>query len=438
MSNLIDRMFNGSGGMQAARMMEALGMPSTVAEMAGAQIDLAKGDMAGVQRLMMAATQGLSTAQADNLFGKGLAPMGFVPRPSLFGGALGSLVGGAVAGLPGALLGGAAGALANPLFGRGFNPFGGGITREAPFGTGREGRSIERAIQQNPLFKGMLERQLGGTILPDMRNDGRLTIYRPPFNQLGGVMREAMAGGLLPQVGLANVFARAALPLGGALAGNMVAGSILGSMTRLEGNMASFMGRMTGDHVGQARGELMMDRNTSAMAQGMGIDIRNASFEDILFLMLMKYAKKKEDDIMAKVKQLDQSSKAAADKGGSQGKGGLGGILGAAGGIVGNMIAPGVGGAIGGALGQGVGGAIGGAGNTSSTAGAGLAGTDLGGTMDPSSMSETMKQQAMQKLMGDLSKLYEMLSNMIKSMHDMQMTPTRNLRSTRKALLRLI
>jgi hypothetical protein len=165
------------------------------------------------------------------------------------------------------------------------------------------------------------------------------------------------------------------------------------------------------------------------MAQGMGIDIRNASFEDILFLMLMKYAKKKEDDIMAKVKQLDQSSKAAADKGNSGGGGGFwGGLLGAAGGIVGNMIAPGVGGAIGGALGQGVGGAIGGAGNTSSTAGTGLEGTDLGGTMDPANMSETMKQQAMQKLMGDLSKLYEMLSNMIKSMHDMQMTPVRALR----------
>ena len=44
-------------------------------------------------------------------------------------------------------------------------------------------------------------------------------------------------------------------------------------------------------------------------------------------------------------------------------------------------------------------------------------------------MSDTMKQQMLQKLMGDLQKLYEMLSNMIKSMHDMQMTPVRNLRS---------
>jgi len=318
--------------------------------------------------------------------------------------------------------------------GRGFNPFG-GVSREAPFGTGMVGRSVERAIRHDPLFKAAMERQLGGTIIPDRRNDGKLTIYRPPFSQMGGVMRDAIGSGLLPKIGLAATFAGLALPLGGALAGNMVAGSIMRGMTRMEGNMTSFMGRMTGDNVLQARGDLMQDRNTSAMAQGMGIDIRNASFEDILFLMIMKYAKKKEDDIMAKVKQLDTSSKAAEDKkanggGGSSGKGGLlGGVLSTVGGIAGNIVAPGVGGAIGSALGGAVGGAVSGIGqgNTSSTAG-GLEGADLGGTMDPDKMSETMKQQMMQKLMGDLNKLYEMLSNMIKSMHDMQMTPIRNLR----------
>lgn len=43
-------------------------------------------------------------------------------------------------------------------------------------------------------------------------------------------------------------------------------------------------------------------------------------------------------------------------------------------------------------------------------------------------MSDTMKQQVLQKLMSDLQKTYEMLSNMNKSMHDMQMIPIRNLR----------
>jgi len=404
MSSIVDRMLNGSTGMQAARMMEALGMPSTIAETVGAQVDASRGDMAGVQRLMMAATQGLSTAQMDNLFGKGLAPMGFVPRPNVF-------LGAALA--------------ANPLLGKGFNPFG-GVSREAPFGTGSVGRSIERAINRDPFFKAMMERQLGGTIIADGRNDGRLTVYRSPFNQLGGVARTAINAGIMPAVGLAGTFANMALPFGGGLGANLVANSIMRGMMRMEGNMTSLMGGITGDNVMQARGELMKDRNTAAMARGMGIDIRNASFEDILFLMLMKYAKKKEDDIMAKVKQLDASSKAAENKG-AGGKGGLGGILGAVGGVVGNIVAPGVGGMIGGALGNAVGGAA--SGNTSSTAGGtGLEGADLGGTIDPDKMSETMKQQMMQKLMGDLQKLYEMLSNMIKSMHDMQMTPVRNLR----------
>jgi hypothetical protein len=372
MSSIFDRMLNGSTGMKAARMMEALGMPSNLAELAGAQMDSAKGDLAGVQRLMAAASQGLSTAQADNLFGKGLPPQGFVPRPAAF---LSNAMG-----------------LNLPDLGRGFNPFG-GAGGPSPFGGGLLGGSLEQAISANPLFKGALERQLGG-MLAGMSPDGGLSIYRPPFNQLGAVMRQALGDGLMPQTGLAATFANMALPLGGRLGASSLVGSVMTNMQRLEGNMTAFMGRMNGDNVSQAKGELMMDRNTSSMAQGMGIDIRNASFEDILFLMLMKYAKKKEDDIMAKVKQLDASSKAAENKK-------------AAGGT--SAADP--------------------SGNTASTAGgAGMEGTDLGGTMDPANMSETMKQQAMQKLMGDLSKLYEMLSNMIKSMHDMQMTPVRALR----------
>jgi len=48
--------------------------------------------------------------------------------------------------------------------------------------------------------------------------------------------------------------------------------------------------------------------------------------------------------------------------------------------------------------------------------------------LDTSKMSHMMKQQLLQKQMGDLTKLYEMLSNMLKSMHDMQMATARNLR----------
>ena len=86
-------------------------------------------------------------------------------------------------------------------------------------------------------------------------------------------------------------------------------------------------------------------------------------------------------------------------------------------GVIGSAV-----GSLGGAGKSGGGGGGGGGGGT------GLEGADLGGKMDLSMMSDIMKQQMLQKLMGDLQKLYEMLSNMIKSMHDMQMTPIRNLR----------
>ena len=74
------------------------------------------------------------------------------------------------------------------------------------------------------------------------------------------------------------------------------------------------------------------------------------------------------------------------------------------------------------------GGALSSMGQNGTASGGGMTGSELGEKMDASKMSDTMKQQMLQKLMGDLQKLYEMLSNMIKSMHDMQMTPVRNLR----------
>ncbi|MEW5852071.1 MAG: hypothetical protein AB2A00_25005 [Myxococcota bacterium] len=57
-----------------------------------------------------------------------------------------------------------------------------------------------------------------------------------------------------------------------------------------------------------------------------------------------------------------------------------------------------------------------------------LSGVGQGLPSNPNQMSDTMKQQMLQKLMSDLQKMYEMLSNMLKSMHEMQMTPIRSLR----------
>jgi hypothetical protein len=150
----------------------------------------------------------------DKLFGRGLPPSGFLPRPSL-----------------------------NPFQGMtetpmGFRPL--GMSKEAPFGTGFVGRSMENAINQNPFFKAQMERVLGGTIIPDARTDGRLTVYRSPFNQIGSLMQNAFAGGL-PQQGLAGILGGLNLPFGPSFMGSDLSRSVLGGLQRMEGNIASFM-----------------------------------------------------------------------------------------------------------------------------------------------------------------------------------------------------
>jgi hypothetical protein len=411
--NPLDRMLNGSVGMQVNRMLDRLGLPDKLGDVIGARIDLQRGDLQGAMRNLADATSNMTTAQRDSIFGQGLPPAGFVPRPMDFMAAHSSFATGGAFG-PG---------MGAHTIGHGFNPFG-GVSHEAPFGVGSMGRSVERMCDPNsalynPVVRHSVERSLGGTIIPDGRRDGVLTVYRSPFQQVGGLMRNAFSNGLLPQVGLAATLAGVGVPFAGALAANAVTGGILRGLQRMEANISGLAGRMT-----QSHNELLADPQAHTMAQGMGIDLRTASFEDILFLLLMKYAKKKEDDIMKKVQELDKSTQAGNKK---QAKGGLGGLLGPVGGIVGNVIAPGVGGMVGSAAGQMVGGALSSMGGGGGSAG-GMYGGNLGESMDPSKMSDTMKQQMLQKLMGDLQKLYEMLSNMIKSMHDMQMTPTRNLR----------
>jgi hypothetical protein len=381
----IDRALNGSVGMKVNRMLDALGLPDKLGDLIGARIDLARGDVRGAMRNLADATSGLATSQMDLLYGKGLPPRGFVPRPHAF------------VGLPQL---GVTSPFSSPRAFFGYSAFG-GCSRETPFGRGLVGRSAEAMCRINPFFKAALERRLGGHIIPDSRNDGRLTVYRPPFGHVGGLMRSAFASGLLPQVGIAASLAGVGVPLAGALGGSAVAGGVLRGLMRMEANMTGFAGRMT-----QVHNELLVDPQAHTMAQGMGIDLRTASFEDLLFLLLMKYAKKKEQDIMKKVQQLDKSMQKK-----KKGKGGLG-LL--------KTLLPG--------LGHLIAGAVEGAKSAGRGGASGMGGGNLGESMDPSKMSDTMKQQMLQKLMGDLQKLYEMLSNMIKSMHDMQMTPTRNLR----------
>ncbi len=438
-------------GLDATQMFERLGMPGALGASLGEQIDDAVGDIPGMFNNIL------------DMFEKGLQE----DLGKIFGGLLPS-----------------ANAVPSPMdfmrdgFARSLGGFSalGGVSRSAPFGEGGVGRSIEAACRRDPHFKSVLENALGGVIIPDGRNDGRLSVYRPPEHHVGHALQDALGKGLLAATGLAASIANVGLPFG-------MGGPLHSAVARLAGNLADFAvngpqanqgaGNASASAAGGAGGggsgswEQSLGPEASEFAKGMGIDLSNASFEDVLFLLLMKYAKKKEDDIMKKVKELDKSMQkeggaegskegGGAGSGGGAGGAGSGGGVGGAGcggpaGCIGNVASGcvsgctgGSGGAIGGALGQimggmggagGPGGMLGGGGASGASGGGGgggegggMSGGNLGEKMDASKMSDTMKQQMLQKLMGDLQKLYEMLSNMIKSMHDMQMTPTRNLR----------
>ena len=364
-------------------MAQQLGLPDNLGQLAAARTDLS-----ALRDQLERTTAALSAVQAQQLFGTGMPPFQYVPRPMNH--------------LSAALLD--AGRL--PLMARGFTPFA-GITRAQPFGTGLMGRALERAIRRDPFMRSQVERALGGVILPDGRNDGRLTVWRPPFAQVGAMLRNAMTAGALPAMGMVGAMAGLGIPVAGGLAAGGIMASVLGGMQRLEGNILSLMG----NNVDGARVSMLADPEAYQHAEAAGIDLRGASFEDIIFLLLMKYTAKKEREIMGKIKQLNQGD----SKGGVMGM--LGGALSAVGPLAGFIPV----------WGQAAGAAATVAGGVMQNMSNG-GGNSMDPFGDPSKMSETAKQQALQKLMGDLTKLYEMLSNMIKSMHDMQMTPVRNLR----------
>jgi hypothetical protein len=329
----LDRLFQGSSGTQVNRMLDKLGLPDAFGDMIGAQIDAAKGDMAGYARNMMDLTSGLSTGQMDQMFGKGLLGPHFAPRPH-------------------AMMG-----KGRKLWGKQFHtPFGThDISRERLGGKGRfgrmVGRSMEKAIMTNPAFKARMERVLGGRIIPDGRADGKITVHRFRPNVQG-------------------------IPFGAQLAGNPMLSGIYGALSRIEGSVKKAVEQLTGAQSAKGGAEAGGTSGTDAsnpysaaddkgiqdMAKECGIS-QPMSFEDLLFLLMMKYAKKKEKEILDAANKITNKRE---DRGGYN-------------------------------------------------------------AMD-SKQSDTGDQAKLQKMMNDLQKVYQLLTNMIKSLHDMGMAATRNIR----------
>ncbi|MFH1812132.1 MAG: hypothetical protein ABIJ09_25570 [Pseudomonadota bacterium] len=360
----IGRMMFGSTGMNVNRMLDALGLPDGVGDFIGAAIDNSRGDFMGMYRNMVDLTSGMKTRDLDAFEGKGLPPSQFVPRP--FDG-----------------------------IGRFRNMWGAGYSQLSPsrerIGFGRAGRSMEARLMGDSNFRTRMEERLGGVIVPDGRMDGKVTVlrYTPQFG--GQALTRALSRT------------------------NPLMGSVFRALAMTELNTSRLMNNMMnpGFNVMGAPNEMVLrDPETAQLANGMGMS-PPLSFEDLLFLMMMKYARKKEREILNKMNEL-------SGKGGQQG-GGFGRFLGSACRIGGTVIGGLYGGfplgtAIGGQVGNAVGGIFDG-----QQGGEGAFG-------NANKESDTLKQMQMQKLMEDLKKMYEMLSNVMKSMHDMQMAAVRNLR----------
>ncbi len=300
----------------------------------------------------------------------------------------------------------------------------GGLNLSGGFATDPLMKSLQAALANNPQFRAQLEGALGGQVLGSNAN-GALNVWQPGpnANTIGkttrGLLQTAPPKGSI-QYSLGNMGTEvtpAAL--------NGPQGGILRGLMQMEANIASFTANM---------GTGGIDPAVAQQAKTAGVDIKNPRFEDLVFLNLMSYTSKKEKEIMGKVNDLGQNAGALQAQ-----EGFFGGLTAGVGGTTARGLGvntPELGAfpQLGGVQAQTVGTVAGMAngGLTMVQAGAAGGGGQIvdaqGNVVNPNNMSETAKQQMMQKMMGDLQKLYEMLSNMNKAMHDMQMVAVRNIK----------
>lgn len=386
--------------------LRTLGLNRAFADQIGQMVGTRVNAKAGLEALLFAqyAALGQQTQPSSN---GTMPPNGWVPGPAEF-------------------LGSSAGNL-RALVGNGY----GGVNAPQALGGTPVATSIQAALLTQPGFRDRLEQGLKGQVVgPNAK--GGVTVWRPQNNRIGTQTRSMLtsappAGSIQFSLGNMNTQLNP-----GTLGGPT--GGILRGLAQLEGNIASMVQGWTSKN---------QDPAVMKAAQQAGVNIKNPNFEDMMFLNMMTYTTKKEKDIMGKVEQLSGNATGAATAnatGTQAGNGFFGGLTQTVGGTMSRTLGvqlpgssqfPSVGSAVGqtaAAATPGAAAATGVAGTTGTTAAAATAAAAGGTGVNPAEMSETAKQQMLQKMMGDLQKLYEMLSNILKTMHDMQMTPIRNLK----------
>ncbi|MFO0727423.1 MAG: hypothetical protein U1E65_26840 [Myxococcota bacterium] len=383
-----------------ANLFAQLGMPSQLI-------------MAQAEQLQPFALQGLNNAytaalgQAALLQGGGqLPPFLAMPSPSLMQSLMAPIAGAGYGGrerIDLAKMGGAD--VGDGWFARHFDP------------RRQEAMRVERVLQNNPMARAAFEAAVGGRVIDDGKNDGKITIERngqipyfpgaalnpaalSAFSVLQG--QESALTSNLAAMGLGG----AALGLGaGALSGSPFLGLVLGGLGGLatgaltggaSGNGGLFgLGNIMpgGFGVGSWNPNAIPGRigNTNpAYEQAHTAQINGVmndpslSVEDKIMLCLMLIMKKMDQDIENQMQYINQLQNQQANR---QKKGkALGAIGTIAGGLIGGPIGAGVGGKIGGAAGG-------------------------GGNSAPSVDIETKK---LERMITKRAQMFDMLSNIMK------------------------
>jgi hypothetical protein len=252
--------------------------------------------------------------------------------------------------------------------GRGFTALG-GLGGDTGFASTTLGQSLQAALDQDPEFRAKLERALGGTLLNTGASDGRLLVHQAPAG--GGLDLSALQG--------APRAATRALAVGApANPGAMSPSTSVAPMAVMQA--ASAGAGVPG--VPSTMGPIMtglqqMEANIKNFAMSLGDKGGNggATFDTL-----------------------------------GQGILGQAQVFGGDAGAMGQMP-----------FGNGMFGGLAGAGTP-------LASQNVLGAMQ-TGLSDTMRQQMLQKMISDLRKMYELLSNILKQMHEMQKTAIDNVKA---------
>ncbi len=394
-----------SGGDAHQALLQALGMDQRSAALQGALKDLGQGNLAGYQKNLFEAFTGVDPGR----IGSGMCRAQHMASPSSCMGSRYSRMdlkkftkGGLGAMLGGFALGGPLGAL-----------IGRSLSKRS------KAKSLERRLNQNPIFRAQFEASVGGRYVPDFRNDGKITIARSNFG-LPGLNPGIFAG----------------------LGGNPIAGSALSGLARMMGNAANLMQSFGMGGAGGGFGALSAaPQNGTGFSNATGQDYGtkssfgndakpgsymaklppNATFEDLVAAFMMDTVKEMQEEIK---KEMDKMKQSNETQGGESGRRGYGGALGSIGGMAGGVLGGMVGGPVGSMVGKGLGSAVGGA------LGGGGQGQGAGGnsTTDKSDSRQLMFEN-LKNMMNKLQQMMQSMSNVLNTMHQGAMNSIRNIRA---------